>query len=85
VRTTDELLRRKSSGSCLEIREYGRRDLSRWPCGTLYLQMLVLTWLTIGGRSVGIVRLRTQTFIVANLTTLFPSLYIASSGSDRDE
>jgi hypothetical protein len=28
----------KSSGSCLENREYGHRDPSRWPCGTLYLQ-----------------------------------------------
>jgi hypothetical protein len=31
VRTTEELLERKSGGSGLEIREYGRRDLSRWP------------------------------------------------------
>jgi hypothetical protein len=29
---------KKSSGSCLENREYGRRDLSRWPRGTLYSQ-----------------------------------------------
>jgi hypothetical protein len=34
----DELLGRKSSGSGLESREYGRRDLSRWPRGTLYPQ-----------------------------------------------
>jgi hypothetical protein len=26
----------KSSGSCLENREYGHRDPSRWPCATLY-------------------------------------------------
>jgi hypothetical protein len=31
VSTTEELLGRKSSGSGLDIREYGRRDLSRWP------------------------------------------------------
>jgi hypothetical protein len=29
VITIDELLERKRSGSCLENREYGRRDLSR--------------------------------------------------------
>jgi hypothetical protein len=44
----------------LEIREYGRGDLSRWPRGTLYPQKLALTSLTSGGRSVGIVRLRTK-------------------------
>jgi hypothetical protein len=38
VSTTEELLDRKSRGSCLENREYGRRDPSRWPCGTLYPQ-----------------------------------------------
>jgi hypothetical protein len=30
VSTTEELLDKKSSGSCLENREYGRRDPSRW-------------------------------------------------------
>jgi hypothetical protein len=44
----------------IEIREYGRRDPSRLPRGTLYLQKLVLTSPTSGGRSVGIVRSRTQ-------------------------
>jgi hypothetical protein len=34
VRTTEELLARKSSGSGLENREYGRRDPSRRPCNT---------------------------------------------------
>jgi hypothetical protein len=38
VSTTEELLGRNSRGSGLEIREYGRRDLSRCPRGTLYLQ-----------------------------------------------
>jgi hypothetical protein len=51
----------KSSGSCLENREYGCRDPSRWPRGTLYPQKLAITSLTSGGRSVGIVRSRTQT------------------------
>jgi hypothetical protein len=44
----------------LESREYGRRDPSRWPRNTLYPQKLVLTSLTSGGRSVSIVRSRTQ-------------------------
>jgi hypothetical protein len=44
----------------LENRDYGRRDSSRWPCGTLYQQKLALTLLTSGGLSVGIVHSRTQ-------------------------
>jgi hypothetical protein len=50
-----------SSGSCLENREYGCRDPSRWPRGTLYPQKLAITSPTSGGRSVGIDRSRTQT------------------------
>jgi hypothetical protein len=61
VSTTKELLERKSSGSCLENREYGRRDLSRWPRGTFYPHKLAITSPTSGGLSVGIVRSRTQT------------------------
>jgi hypothetical protein len=34
----------------LEIREYGRGDLLRWPCNTLCPQKLVLTSPTSGGR-----------------------------------
>jgi hypothetical protein len=45
----------KSSGSCLENREYGRRDPSRWPRGTLYPQKLATTSPRSGVRS------RTQT------------------------
>jgi hypothetical protein len=60
VSTTEELLGRKSSGSCLESREYGRRDPLRWPRRTLYLQTLALTSATSSGRSVSIVRSRTQ-------------------------
>jgi hypothetical protein len=59
VSTNEELLARKSSSSGLEIREYGRRDPSRWPRGTLYPQKLALTAPTSGCRSVGIVLLRT--------------------------
>jgi hypothetical protein len=60
VSTTEELLGRKSSASGLEIREYGRRDPSRWSRGTLYPQKLALTSPTCGGRLVDIVRSRTQ-------------------------
>jgi hypothetical protein len=38
VSTTEEMLGRNSSGSGLEIREYGRRDSSRCARGTLYPQ-----------------------------------------------
>jgi hypothetical protein len=56
VNTTLELLGRISSGSGLESREYGLRDLSRWPRGTLYPQKLALTSPTSSGLPVGIVR-----------------------------
>jgi hypothetical protein len=36
--STNELLERKSNSSGLQNREYGRRDPSRWPRGTLYPQ-----------------------------------------------
>jgi hypothetical protein len=58
--TIEELLERKSSGSSLENREYGRKDPSRWPRGTLYPQKLAITSPTSGGRSVGIVRSRSR-------------------------
>jgi hypothetical protein len=60
VSATEELLERKSSGSGLENREYGRMDPSRWPRGTLYPQKLELTSPRSGGRPVCIVRSRTQ-------------------------
>jgi hypothetical protein len=34
VSTIEELIERKNWGSCLKILEYGRRDPSRWLCGT---------------------------------------------------
>jgi hypothetical protein len=61
VSTIEELPKRKSSGSGLENREYGRRDPSRWPRGTLYPQKLAITPLTSGCRLVGIVHSQTQT------------------------
>jgi hypothetical protein len=60
VSTIEELLGRKSSGSGLETRDYGRRDPSRSPRGTLYPQTLALAWPTSDGRSVGTVRSWTQ-------------------------
>jgi hypothetical protein len=60
VSTIEELLGRKISGSGLESREYGRRDPSRWPRGTLYQQKLALTVPTSAGRSVSLVRSRTK-------------------------
>jgi hypothetical protein len=60
VSTTEELLERKSSGSGLESRQCGRKDLSRWPRVSLYPQKLALTSPMSGVRSVGIVRSRTQ-------------------------
>jgi hypothetical protein len=60
VRIIEELLERKSSGSGQECRINGRGDPLRWPRDTLYPQKLALTSPTSGGRSVGIVRLRTK-------------------------
>jgi hypothetical protein len=60
VSTTEELLWRKSSGSSLETWDYGRRDASRWPHGTLYPQKLALNSPTSGDLSDGVVRSRTQ-------------------------
>jgi hypothetical protein len=56
----EELLGRKSSGSGLDLREYGRRDPSRWPRVTLYHQKLTWTSPTSGGCLVDIVLSRTQ-------------------------
>jgi hypothetical protein len=64
--------------SGLEIREYSRRDQSRWLRGNLYPQKLALTSPKSGGRSVGIVRLRTQTtefFIKQEWANVSESLY----------
>jgi hypothetical protein len=68
VSTIQELLGRKSRGSGLESRDYGRMDPSRWP------QKLTLTSPSIGGRSVGIVRSRTLAteFINTYLRLFYP-------------
>jgi hypothetical protein len=60
VSTIEELPGRKSSGSGLEIWEYGHRDPSHWPRGTLCPQKLALTSPTCGGHWVGIVCSQTE-------------------------
>jgi hypothetical protein len=80
VSTIEELLERKSSGSGLENREYVRRDPSRWPRGILYPQKLTLTSPTSGGRSVGIVRSRTQTTEFVLFVCLTGRQYFCSCG-----
>jgi hypothetical protein len=60
VSTTEELLGRNSSDSGLERREYGRGDPLRCPRDTHYPQKLALNSHTSGGRSVSMVRSRTQ-------------------------
>jgi hypothetical protein len=60
VSTTEEPLRKNSSGCGLEIREYGRGDPLCWPRDTLNPQKLALTSPTNGGLLVGIGRWRTK-------------------------
>jgi hypothetical protein len=60
VSTTDELLGRNSSSSGLETENTTVKDPPRSPLYSLYTQKLALTSPTIGGHSVGIVRLRTK-------------------------
>jgi hypothetical protein len=60
VSTIEELLGRKSSGSGLESREYGLGIRRADYVAPLYPQKLALTSSTSGGRSVSIVRSRTQ-------------------------
>jgi hypothetical protein len=56
----EELLQWKSSGSGQENRINDLGDPLHWPRDTLYPQKLALTSRTSGGRSVGIVLLRTK-------------------------
>jgi hypothetical protein len=60
VSTIKEILGKNNSGFGPECREYGRRDPSCLPRGTLYSQKFALTSPTSGDRSVGIVRSLTQ-------------------------
>jgi hypothetical protein len=76
VSTIEELLERNSSGSGLEIREYGRRNPLRGPRYTLYLQMLALTSLTSGGCSADIVRSRTKATELIVLLLVITCTYV---------
>jgi hypothetical protein len=58
--TIEELLRRKSSGSGPENREYSSKDPLPWPRYTLYPQKLEVISPTRGGLLVGVVRWRIQ-------------------------
>jgi hypothetical protein len=61
VSTIEELLERKSSGCCLEKIGIAAVGIRRAGYATpLYPQKLVLSSPTSGGRSIGIVRSRTQ-------------------------
>jgi hypothetical protein len=71
--------------SGLENRDYGRRDSSCWPRGILYPQKLALTSLTSGGRSVGIVRSRTQATEFSFFMNLRASLLSAKVATNFDD
>jgi hypothetical protein len=60
VTTIEDLLGRKSRGTGLESREYGRKDPNRLSRDTHYPQRLALTSPTSGGHSVGIGHSRTE-------------------------
>jgi hypothetical protein len=60
VSATEELLGRKSSGSGPENRDYSRRGSAALTTPYPYIRKSWLTSPTSGGRSVGIVRLRTK-------------------------
>jgi hypothetical protein len=76
--TIEELLGRKSSGSGLVSREYGYRNPSPWPRGTLCPQKLALTSPTSG--SVGIVLSQTQATEFSLISCNFlPSLKVIRS------
>jgi hypothetical protein len=55
------IITQKVAAPVYKTEKYGRRDPSRWLRGTFYAHKLAITSPTSGGRSVGIVRSRTQT------------------------
>jgi hypothetical protein len=71
VSTIEELLQRKSSGSGLENREYGRMNPLWWPQYTLYSNKLALTSRTSGTRLVSVVCSRTKAMELLLLLTGF--------------
>jgi hypothetical protein len=60
VRIIEKLLERTVAAPLYKTKINGREDLLCWPRDTLYPLKLALTSPTSGGRSVGIVRLRTK-------------------------
>jgi hypothetical protein len=76
VSTIEELLGRKSSGSVLESREYGRRGPSGRLRDTFYQQKLALISMTSCGRSVGIVVLGTEATELALFVCFFIPEYL---------
>jgi hypothetical protein len=83
VGTIEEPLARKSSGSGLENREYGRRDPLSSPRGTFYQQKLALTSPTSGGRSVGIICSRTQATEFVSFVLVLSSVQQCVSAPQR--
>jgi hypothetical protein len=69
VCTIEELLGRKSIGSLLENREYGRRDPLCWPHGTLYLQKLAPTSLTSGGSLLVLINILQEAAVLVSQVT----------------
>jgi hypothetical protein len=76
VSTIEELLEKKSSGSGLEIREYGCGDPLRWQRNTVYQPKLALTSPTSGGRSACIVHARTNATEFSLPTLLMELLHV---------
>jgi hypothetical protein len=80
VRTIEELLERKRSGSGLENRKDGLRNPLHLPRDTLYPQMFALNPPTISGRSAGNARSRTKAkefvlLVYAILSTRWSSMH----------
>jgi hypothetical protein len=66
-------LEKKSSETGQENRDYGRRDPLLRPRGNLYPQKLILTPPRSCGRSVGIVRSRTQRLLrFSRVSSVYP-------------
>jgi hypothetical protein len=84
--TSEELLGRNSSGFGLENREYGRGIRCADQRDTLYPQNLALTSPPCGGRSVGIVRLRTKTteFVLFLNNSVAPLIVLKYDGEFRE-
>jgi hypothetical protein len=75
----DGVAKRTLNRKFIDRYRLGRGDSLRWPRGTLYPLRLVLTSPTSGGRSVGIVRLRTQAteffcFFLSRVTQMTPCM-----------